>query len=278
MDDNYAPANLGQVKLVFSFDLTGFDTDLDGMPNAWEQVNFGDPTAANPNDDAEGDGVSNLQEFQNGTDPHNADSDYDGRSDEEEARDGTNGTDAASAKPMRLAQLRFSDSALAAESGASPKSIVNPTNPTLLTTSGWRGSALNMTGRGTDAGGTATSRLVYRDVESDGRPNINLRQGTIRMWVRPNWSTGTGPGSWARLLEMGWYTSPPSYGFWGIHFTPAGDQLAFTSEDAPRPHRHPLVEHDQLDRGHVARGGRDLRTGCDGVLHRWRAARHGRPR
>ena len=49
---NYAPANLGQLKVLFSFDLAGFtpgsgnpnqDTDNDGVPDTEEIVNLTDP-------------------------------------------------------------------------------------------------------------------------------------------------------------------------------------------------------------------------------------------
>jgi len=44
------------------------DGDRDGMPDSWEQTNFGG-LAQNPTGDFDGDGVSNLDEFLEGTDP-----------------------------------------------------------------------------------------------------------------------------------------------------------------------------------------------------------------
>ena len=62
------------------------DTDGDGLPDAFEVVHT-DPesaTALNAADDLDNDGLTNLQEFQNGTDPNNADTDGDGLNDADE--------------------------------------------------------------------------------------------------------------------------------------------------------------------------------------------------
>ena len=66
-------------------DPTNFDTDGDGMPNGWERRNGLDPD--DPSDaaqDADRDGLVNLDEYRLGTDPRNSDTDGDGRLDGEE--------------------------------------------------------------------------------------------------------------------------------------------------------------------------------------------------
>ncbi|AHF93188.1 sugar-binding protein [Opitutaceae bacterium TAV5] len=74
--DNYALANIGQIKHVFSFTVPsgppGFvDTDGNGIDDNWELAHFGqigiDPTA-----DPDNDGLSNLAEFLAGADPNAA--------------------------------------------------------------------------------------------------------------------------------------------------------------------------------------------------------------
>lgn len=58
-----------------SYDLSGAflppgaDADGDGMPDAWEYQYFFTLTGADPSDDPDGDEATNLEEFQNGTNP-----------------------------------------------------------------------------------------------------------------------------------------------------------------------------------------------------------------
>ncbi len=61
------------------------DSDQDGMPDSWEtQYSFNPNNAADAAQDADADGLSNLQEFTAKTHPRNADSDADGLSDGQE--------------------------------------------------------------------------------------------------------------------------------------------------------------------------------------------------
>ena len=70
--DDYALANIGQVKNLFSFSITlaygQLDLDGSGLPDQWELYYFGH-VGVDPNADPDGDGLSNLEEYQSGTDP-----------------------------------------------------------------------------------------------------------------------------------------------------------------------------------------------------------------
>lgn len=68
VEDNYAPANIGQLKMVFSFDLNGFDSDFDGLPDSWETTQYGNLTSVGIGDPDE-DGLTNLMEYDQGSDP-----------------------------------------------------------------------------------------------------------------------------------------------------------------------------------------------------------------
>ncbi|MDO6524085.1 hypothetical protein Q4519_00180 [Motilimonas sp. 1_MG-2023] len=55
------------------------DQDNDGLPDAWEIANqFSELNAFDANEDFDRDGLTNLEEFQQGTNPHHPDSDLDG--------------------------------------------------------------------------------------------------------------------------------------------------------------------------------------------------------
>jgi len=58
--------------------VVGPDADEDGMPDDWEKDNDLDPTTGDADDDPDGDHLTNIEEFDAGTDPNNADTDGDG--------------------------------------------------------------------------------------------------------------------------------------------------------------------------------------------------------
>lgn len=74
---DHALANLGQLKYVFSFDLDKAtllaDSDGDGMPDEWEVENGFNPYRWDADNDPDRDGFTNVEEFQNGTDPRSMD-------------------------------------------------------------------------------------------------------------------------------------------------------------------------------------------------------------
>lgn len=102
--DNYKNANIGQLKHLFSWSLNLWvllDDDGDGMLDFWEKLiidagltdqdSDGDVDIWDvlTTDDFDMDGLSNLDEFLNGTDPTKGDSDQDGRLDVDEILLGT---------------------------------------------------------------------------------------------------------------------------------------------------------------------------------------------
>jgi hypothetical protein len=82
--------------------------------------------------------------------------------------------------------------------------------------------------------GYTNSNLRYNYAESSGRTNINLQNGSIVMWFKPDWSSvnlgGAGLGvqenDWGNLIGV---DSTP--GFWELYFDPQGNDLWFDSGD-----------------------------------------------
>jgi autotransporter-associated beta strand protein len=81
-NSNAAPFLTGTGSLT----VTTTDTDVDGIPDSWMITYFGHPTGeaadnSRAQDDADNDGLTNLREFQEGTDPKDSDSDNDNLTD-----------------------------------------------------------------------------------------------------------------------------------------------------------------------------------------------------
>jgi nitrous oxidase accessory protein NosD len=68
------------------------DIDSDNLPDVWENQYFGNLNQG-PQDDPDGDGLTNLEEYSYGTDPTKRDTDGDGYYDKEERDSGTNPND-----------------------------------------------------------------------------------------------------------------------------------------------------------------------------------------
>jgi Bacterial TSP3 repeat len=91
---------------VFELAIEGVvtDSDGDGMPDAWERANGLIVGINDSADDPDGDGLTNLEEYQHSTNPHNPDSDGDGYSDGAEVAAGTNPNDPRST-PANIARI-----------------------------------------------------------------------------------------------------------------------------------------------------------------------------
>ncbi len=87
-------------ELIKEFERT-IDADKDGLPDWWEEKYFGDALAANPDEDSDGDGLTNLEEFEyyqkTGYEisPVKKDTDGDGWSDRKEILKGYNPADSS---------------------------------------------------------------------------------------------------------------------------------------------------------------------------------------
>jgi hypothetical protein len=184
------------------------DTDGDGLPDYVEDVNGNgmvDPGETSwTNWDTDGDGVSDGQEIADGTDP----------------------LDPGSVIPLQLGCWRFNTTNWVGDEGQMP---LNQYGLGSSLVSGIESNAVDI------AGAYYTQALSYRYAETNGQINLTLKYGTVIFWFKPSWSGtgegGTGPGSWARLIDFGEWTPDASYGLWMIFLQPSGDEISANVQD-----------------------------------------------
>lgn len=85
---NVSLNGLDRFPLTITFDLDG-----DGMSMVWEIQNGLNTSLDDSGEDQDGDDLTNLEEYENGTDPNDEDSDGDGHTDGEEVSEGTDPLD-----------------------------------------------------------------------------------------------------------------------------------------------------------------------------------------
>lgn len=182
---------------------------------------YGTNSTAAPGADSDHDGLSNLQEYQAGTDPTMVDTDGDGINDGDEVLAGTDPLDAGSIPNQRLGYWRFDTTSWLGEAGQDPLSFTN-----LASVPDWSNYGLSVSTN-------IPAQLAYRVVETNGNANINYRYGTVRFWFKADWNSsttnsGTGPGSQARLLEIGSQAS--TNGWWALVLSADGTELSFITQ------------------------------------------------
>ena len=145
------------------------------------------------------------------------DSDYDGRNDNQEITDGTDPLNPSSVLQVKLGHWPFDITNIwAGDAGQLPLVASN-----VVGVISWSTNAVLID--------TNIAMLTYRDVETNGNANINLRAGTIRFWFSPDWSStnagGIGPQSEGRLIEMG--SKGSANGWWGLVVGSSGTNIYF---------------------------------------------------
>jgi len=87
----------------------------------------------------------------------------------------------------------------------------------------WQSNAVQIIG--------TSAFLQYNETETNGNTNIVCPAGTIWMWFLPhNWNSGTGPGVYGRLLDIGTYTTNASIGWFSLYFDPKGTNIFFSGQ------------------------------------------------
>jgi hypothetical protein len=111
--------------------------------------------------------------------------------------------------------------------GFSPVSFTNLTTSDL-------GDDMSLNDTSLVVDSTNAAWLQYNVVETNGRANLTLNQGSIMFWFAPDWSStnsgGFGPGAWGNLINVGQWTGDASYGWWSLYTDPAGANLYFSAQ------------------------------------------------
>jgi RHS repeat-associated protein len=206
------------------------DTNGDGIPDYIEDAN-GNGLVDNgeiswTNMDLDGDGIPNSWEIAHGLNPFDPtdalqDPDYDGRNNLQEYQDGTDLFNPNSVLLVPLGYWRFDNTnTWVGNAGQLPLVASN-----IFGVPSWNTNAVLI-----DSANAAI--LKYRDVETNGNANINLRDGTIRFWFKPDWSStnagGVGPQNEGRLIEMG--AEGSTNGWWGLLVNSAGTNIYFGTQ------------------------------------------------
>ena len=119
---------------------------------------------------------------------------------------------------FQLDSWSFNDTNWLSNLGYPPVSFANLNNPP-----GFDGNALQVDS-------TNAAWLQYNIVESDGTTNLTFNEGAIELWVLPDWNSGTGPGDWGRLIDVGAYGTNNPSSWWSLYLTPDGSTVCFSSE------------------------------------------------
>ena len=97
----------------------------------------------------------------------------------------------------------------------------------------WSGYALQRSG-------AAVTPFYVPGVDSTGHTNINCSQGSVRFWLKPDWSSltqtnGKGPGAVATLLELDVIGKNQSANVWSLQVNADGTLLSLVSQSDGNP-------------------------------------------
>lgn len=182
-----------------------------------------------PGADPDSDGLDNLSEHLHHTDPNKPDTDHDGRSDSQEIADGTDPTDPRSVLPAALAFFGF-DNPRTWEGGRGSLPVIQPVVRSGLSNA-WQ---LGVEGGAVDLS-DGTARLAYPYHVPGGGLTISPREGTVRFWFKPAWSSvsngGSGPQELAALVCAGLAGNDNTNGCWGVFLDASGDRCTMLARD-----------------------------------------------
>lgn len=107
--------------------------------------------------------------------------------------------------------------------GYGPRSCTN-----LICTASWASNALWINS-------SNPAFLRYNVFETDGYQNVDVENGTLALWFKPDWTSvssgGSGLGTAGRIIEVGKWTTNANYGCWSLHFDAPGNNIVFEAQN-----------------------------------------------
>ncbi|HEY5791804.1 MAG TPA: LamG-like jellyroll fold domain-containing protein, partial [Chthoniobacterales bacterium] len=209
---NYKIANLGQLKMAFSFDLRNLDFDSDGIPDWWEQKYFSS-SGLDGQGDPDGDELENLEEYQQGSNPTDY---YNGKTPVVAIIDGNGQSGSVSSFLVKPLVIKVTNSAGNALVGAPVTFQVSQGNGKLATSAVGTPDLASTLSLRTDAGGKVS--VYFKGGESEGKAVLLATAATatqqaqcvftetilpgadLKLWLKADalaQSNGTGMAQWS---------------------------------------------------------------------------------
>ena len=91
----------------------------------------------------------------------------------------------------------------------------------------WSGYALNRQG--------VSVKPVAMPMVTTNQWNVAPQQGAVRFWFKPDWSSGTGPGHFARLAELATPGQKDTIVWWSLYVSKDGGTIYLSGDGADGP-------------------------------------------
>ncbi len=95
----------------------------------------------------------------------------------------------------------------------------------------WSGNSVSLFGND-------PAYLRFPESDAAGNVHLNSTEGSVRFWFSPHWGSadlgGIGPGTYARLIEMGAADERARVGWWSLYLNPEGNRIHFSTQGRGR--------------------------------------------
>jgi len=228
---------------LFDIDMTNIDSTGDGIPDWWAIENEFDPLDPElAGADPDGDGLTNLQEFELGTDPNDPDTDGDGLSDGYEVGIGTDPldpNDPDKSQVLITGEAAYEESATAVQALSLLVFVVS-TNDVVFDVSGYLPGAVEGPATVTIPAGTNVAELAFFALNGPTNCTLTLTQNPAGTFNPASFSfsvLNVAPTITSASADSSTVASGGSLVFTGVATDPSTDVLTYvwTFDDGSPP-------------------------------------------